>query len=489
MDSASSLSSRPVRVRMAPSPTGYFHVGTARTALFNFLFARHHGGAFVLRIEDTDQARNDEAFERVIFEALEWLGLSPNEGPAQGGPFGPYRQSERFELYRQHARALEEKGLAYRAYETPEELAAMREEQKAAKQAPRYNGAHRDLSPQQRQEFEAQGRKGVLRLRVPEGETSWKDAVYGEVKWKNTELDDFVIQKGDGGPTYNFACVVDDALMQISHVIRGEDGLSNTPRQVLLYKALGFDEPVFAHLPFLLSPTRKKLSKRDMGANLLENRDAGIAPEAMISYLALLGWNPGGGDTQELFSMGELVEKFSLEGVNKAGAIFDPEKLAWMNVQWLKSLPIDEFIALARPHLESVLPEETDAYTRRAIELARERIRQLSDIRAGALPFFADEFPLDEAAAKKHLTSEAKPRLAALREKLAALPEWSHDAIEGAVRTLAEELGVKPAQLIHPSRLAVSGTPVGPSMFELLEALGRERVLARLARTEASLSE
>lgn len=473
-------SSRPIRVRMAPSPTGYFHVGTARTALFNLLFARHHNGAFILRIEDTDAARNDPAFEAVIFEAMSWLGLDPDEGPVQGGDFGPYRQSERFDLYRQHAQVLESSGRAYRAYETGEELTAMREEQRLNKQPPRYNNAHRDLTPEQRAAFEAEGRAFVLRLRVPEGETRWRDEVYGDISWKNTELDDFVLMKSDNSPAYNFACVVDDALMQISHVIRGEDGLSNTPRQLLIYHALEIEPPLFAHLPFLLSPKRKKLSKRDMGANLLENRDKGIAPEAMISYLALLGWNPGGGETQELFTRAELVEKFSLGGVNKAGAIFDPEKLEWMNIQWLKSLPIEDFLQLARPHLEGLLPAQIDSYTRRALGLSRERIHKLSDIRANALPFFSGNFPTDPAGAAKHLTDEGRARLKQLRAKLSGLEGWDHDSIEGAIRSLAEAEEIKPALLIHPARLAVSGQSVGPSVFELLEALGRERVLKRL---------
>jgi glutamyl-tRNA synthetase len=477
---------QPVRVRMAPSPTGYFHVGTARTALFNFLFARHHGGAFVLRVEDTDASRNDPAYEAVIFEALEWLGLAPDEGPRQGGPFGPYRQSERFDLYRAHAQKLEASGHAYRAYETAEELAAMREEQKQSKQAPRYNGAHRDISPEQRAAFEAEGRPFVLRLRIPEGETSWRDEVYGEVKWQNAELDDWVVQKSDGSPTYNFACVVDDAEMQISHVIRGEDGLSNTPRQIVLYRALGLEPPAFAHLPFLLNTQRKKYSKRDLGANLLEWRDKEIAPDAMVSYLSLLGWNPGGGEVQELFTRGELIEKFSLGSVNKAGAIFDPEKLAWMNVQWLKSLPIEQFLDLARPHLEGLIPTPADDYARRAIEMSRERIRHIADIRAGALPFFSDEFPTDEAGAAKHLTPEGRARLQVLAERLEAMPEWNHDGIEAAIRTLAEERGEKPALFIHPARLATSGQTVGPSVFELLEALGRERVLTRLRAASTS---
>ena len=480
-----SATPRPIRVRMAPSPTGYFHVGTARTALFNLLFARHHKGAFVLRIEDTDAARNDPTFEAVIFEAMSWLGLDPDEGPVQGGPFGPYRQSERYEIYRQHAQVLEASGHAYRAYETAEELAAMREEQRAAKLPPRYNNAHRDLTPEQRAAFEAEGRPFVLRLRLPEGETAWRDEVYGDISWKNSELDDFVLMKSDLSPAYNFACVVDDALMQISHVIRGEDGLSNTPRQLLIYSALGLEPPKFAHLPFLLSPKRKKLSKRDLGANLLENRDAGIAPQAMISYLALLGWNPGGGETQELFTRDELIEKFSLSGVNKAGAIFDPEKLLWMNIQWLKSRPIEEFIELARPHLEGLLPAQIDSYTRRALSLSRERIHKLSDIRAGALPFFADDFPTDEAGAAKHLTDEGRARLKKLHAKLSNLEAWDHDGIEAAIRELAEAEEIKPALLIHPARLATSGQTVGPSVFELLEALGRERVLARLEKASA----
>jgi glutamyl-tRNA synthetase len=240
---------------MAPSPTGKMHVGNARTALFNYLFARHHGGTFVLRIEDTDAIRNDVAFEQVIFEAIKWLGLDPDEGPQVGGDFGPYRQSERFGLYNEYLNQLLESGAAYKAYETSEELAAMKAEQQANKQPPRYNGAHRDLTPEQRATLEAEGRKAVVRFRVPEGETGWDDLVRGNVTWQNKEIDDFVIAKSEGGPTYNFACVIDDALMKISHVIRGEDGLSNTPRQLMLYKALGFEPPLFAHLRFCWGAT------------------------------------------------------------------------------------------------------------------------------------------------------------------------------------------------------------------------------------------
>ncbi|RYG65044.1 glutamate--tRNA ligase, partial [bacterium] len=339
------MNASPIRVRMAPSPTGLFHVGSARTALFNYLFARHTGGTFVLRIEDTDAARGSLEYEKVIYDALEWLGLDPNEGPQQGGDFGPYRQSERTDLYKKYAAQLLESGKAYYAYETPEELTAMREQQAANKQPPRYNGAHRTLTAEQRAAFEAEGRKGVLRLHIPEGVTQFDDAVYGPISWKNSDIDEFVICKSDGGPTYNFACVIDDYLMKISHVIRGEDGLSNTPRQCLIYDALGFERPVFAHLPFLLGKDRKKLSKRNADTvSLLDFQH--IFPDAMFNYLSQLGWNPGGGETQEIFSRDELIEKFTLEGVNKAGAIFDVDKLNWMNIAYLKAMPVEQFLEL-----------------------------------------------------------------------------------------------------------------------------------------------
>ena len=471
-----------IRVRMAPSPTGSFHVGSARTALFNFLFARHHRGTFVLRIEDTDQARNDAAHERVIYQALEWLGLYADEGPQQGGPLGPYRQSERTDSYQVLARELEEKGAAYFAYETPDELAQMREAQQKNKLPPGYNGAHRDLTSEQRADFEAQGRAAVLRLRVPQGETKFDDAVYGSIAWKNENLDDFVILKSDGGPTYNFACAVDDHLMEISHVIRGEDGLSNTPRQLLIYQAFGWTPPVFAHLPFLLGTDRKKLSKRNAATvSLLEFGEKGIFSDAMFNYLALLGWNPGGGETQEFFGRAELISAFSLESVNKAGAIFDADKLKWMNVAYLKSLSIAEFAALAKPHLpmlESAL-EADESYALGSLDLARQRIHEISDIARNATYFFSDEFPRDEKGAQ-HLTPKNLENEAQLRERFARLETWDAASIEGAIRELADELGVKVAGLVHPTRMLVSGQTVGPSLWELLEWLGRERVLRRM---------
>jgi glutamyl/glutaminyl-tRNA synthetase len=269
--------------------------------------------------------------------------------------------------------------------------------------------------------------------------------------------------------------------MKISHVIRGEDGLSNTPRQLMLYKALGFEPPLFAHLPFLLGRDRSKLSKRHGPVSLLEFRDNGILPQAMFNYLTLLGWNPGGGDTQEIFSRDELIEKFSLEGVNKAGAIFDIEKLQWINIQYLKAMPIEEFIELARPFLKDI-PVGDDEYLKQALNLARERIHNISDIKDAATYFFSDDYVVDETGAAKHLTEVSTPRLRQLRERFTALPEWNHDAVEGAIRSLAEELSIKPAELIHPSRMAVSGRTVGPSVFELLAVLGRERVLGRLQK-------
>jgi glutamyl-tRNA synthetase len=499
---------KPVRVRMAPSPTGFFHVGSARTALFNFLFARHTGGTFVLRVEDTDQSRGSEQYERVIYDALDWLGLFPDEGPRQGGAFGPYRQSERFETYATFAAQLLEQGHAYYAFETSDELAQMRAGQAANKQAPRYNGAHRDLTSEQIEAFRAQGRKPVLRLRVPDGETHFEDAVYGSIVWKNSEIDDFVIAKSDGGPTYNFACAVDDHLMEISHVIRGEDGLSNTPRQVLIYKLFGWDEPQFAHLPFLLGKDRKKLSKRKQttqnddlvgSVNLLDFGTRGVLPDAMFNFLALLGWNAGKGETQEIFSRGELIERFSLEGVNKAGAIFDEEKLAWMNAGYLKAMPLEEFVNLVRPTLEEFdLSDQT--YTHKAVEMTRERVHGLPDIAIGpdaakfygvstfdkgVRSFFSDDFPLDAQGEAKHLTPENRALLAQLVEKLEALEVFDAASIEGAIRAQSAESNVKVAQLVHPARMAVSGVTVGPSLWELLEALGRERVVRRLRKMSA----
>jgi glutamyl-tRNA synthetase len=472
-----------IRVRMAPSPTGFFHVGSARTALFNYLFARHHGGTFVLRIEDTDMQRNDATFEQIIYDGMEWLGLNTDENPQNAGDYGPYRQSERFDIYRKYCEKLVAGGQAYRAYETTEELAIVKEQQQANKLPPRYNGAHRDLTQEQRATFEADGRKPVVRFRVLEGETSWNDLVRGLISWNNREIDDFVIQKSDGSPTYNFACAVDDALMKISHVIRGEDGLSNTPRQILLGQAMGFPVPQFAHLPFLLGRDRSKLSKRHGAVNLLDYSAEGVLPDAMFNYLAMLGWNPGSGETQEIFSRDELVEKFSLEGVNKAGAIFDVEKLQWINVQYLKQMPIEQFIELARPFLAEIDLEGDIEYSKAALHMARERIHNISDIGGAATYFFNDDYTIDQAGKAKHLTDVSLPRLEQLRDRFAQLDEWNHDSVEGAIRGLATDLKIKPAELIHPSRMAVSGRTVGPSVFELLTLLGRERVLRRLDET------
>jgi len=485
---------------MAPSPTGFFHVGSARTALYNYLFARHHNGTFVLRVEDTDMQRNAPEYEQTIYDAMAWLGLKPDESPLVGGAYGPYRQSERFDIYREYADKLVAAGAAYPAYETTEELAAMKAEQQAQKLPPRYSGAHRDLSPEQRATFAAEGRQAVLRLRVPDGETTWDDVVRGNISWQNKEIDDFVIMKSDGSPAYNFACVVDDALMKITHVIRGEDGISNTPRQLIMYSLLGFEAPLFAHLPLLLGRDRSKLSKRHGPVSLLEYPAQGVLPQAMFNYLALLGWNPGEGETQEIFSHEELIEKFTLENVNKSGAIFDVEKLAHINTEYLRSLPIAEFAELAKLHLP---PFELDEYALRSLDLARERVRTVAeshdivnaegkketvvkittDISGPTAYFLTDDFTPDEAGAAKHLNDISLPRLRQLRERLAAMPEWNHDAIEQALRSLAEDLKIKPAELIHPARMAVSGRTVGPSIFELLDVLGRERVLRRLLRT------
>ena len=335
-----------VRTRFAPSPTGYPHVGNIRTALFAWLFARHHGGTFLVRIEDTDAARKVEGAVEVILDGLKWLGLNWDEGPEKGGPFGPYVQSERLDYYRRYADKLIEEGKAYYCYCSPERLSAMREEQAARKQPPGYDRHCRELSPAQRAEYEAQGIKPVVRFKMPQtGKTVCDDIIRGRVEFENSLLDDFVLLKSDGYPTYHLANIVDDHLMEISHVLRAEEWLSSLPRHLLLYEAMGWAPPQFAHLPMILGPDRSKLSKRHGAVSVIEYREQGYLPEAMLNFLTLLGWALD--DKTEIMSLEEIVRNFSLERVNKTAAVFNAEKLLWMNGVYLRSLPLDEYTSRA----------------------------------------------------------------------------------------------------------------------------------------------
>jgi glutamyl-tRNA synthetase len=464
----------PVIVRMPPSPTGLFHVGSARTALYNWLFARHHRGKFILRIEDTDQERCLPEAVDSILEALTWLGLCWDEGP--------YFQSQRLPLYQQAARELLEKGFAYPCYCTPEELAERRQQMQAAGRPPKYDGRCRRLSEKQKADFIAEGRTPALRFPTPqEGATIFADHIRGAVEFENSLLDDFVIQRSNGSPTYLLANVVDDAAMGVTHIIRGEDLISGTPRQILLYQALGKLLPEFAHLPLLLGPDRSKLSKRHGALPVMAYRDQGYLPEAMINFLALLGWSPG--DNKEIFTLPELVEAFSLPGVGKSGAIFDVEKLKWMNGNYLRSLSLEELTAKARPFMPLAEVEEIDdCYLARVMALEQERAKTLAELPELTSFFFTEAYEIEEKAAAKWLTPDSRTLLAEFAARLEKLEDFCRDSIEKPLRELAEEKGLKASALIHPTRVALSGRTAGPGLFEMMEVLGKARVIARLRR-------
>lgn len=477
-----------IRVRFAPSPTGNLHIGGARTALFNWLFARHNGGTFILRIDDTDFARSTEESKRGILSALRWLGLDWDEGPEVGGPHAPYAQSERLPLYEKAARELVEKGLAYPCYCTPEELAERRKQAMEEGRAPRYDGRCRHLSQQERIKLEQEGRRPALRLRIPDtGETVVHDFFRGGVAFANEVLDDFIIVKSNGIPAYNFASVVDDAEMQITHIIRAEEHLSNTPRQILVFQALEKPLPVFAHVPMILAPDRSKLSKRHGATSVEEFRDQGYLPDALINYLALLGWSPEG--EEEILSLSELVRQFSLERVGKTAAIYDTKKLTWINGHYLNEIDLDRAVELAIPFLQKKglvpeeIPEDLMVYIRKVVEVVRTRVKTLAEIADASDYFFDDDFTYEEKGVKKHFQKEGVASLLqAAGQRLAGLETFDLETTEEAYRNLSEELGVKAGDIIHPTRLALSGRTMGPGLFDIMVILGKERTLERLER-------
>jgi len=485
-----------VRVRFAPSPTGFLHLGGARTALFNWAFARKMKGTFILRIEDTDVVRSTEASVEVILESLEWLGLHWDEGPRVGGPYGPYFQSERLHFYREYAEKLLREGLAYRCYCTPEELEERRQMVIAKGESWRYDRKCYALPDAERKRLEEQGRKPVLRFFIPPGTTTFQDMLRGEVLFHNQELDDFVIMKSDGMPTYNFACVVDDALMRITHVIRGDDHISNTPRQVLLYRALDFPVPEFAHIPMILGKDRTRLSKRHGSPSVTYYRDKGYLPEAMLNYLARLSWATGE-EEKEIFTREEIIERFSLSQVTKHAAVFDLDKLNWMNGvyirktdnRYLASLLRDILLREGRFREEDFTPEFLE-YLENLIAIMKDRLKYLAQIVEEADYFFREDFAFDPEAFEKVLLPEGTEEI--LRECLKALqdlPDFTVETLENAIRKKAEELNLKAARLIHPLRVSVSGQKVGPGLFELLSVLRKERVLKRIERALDALEE
>ncbi len=433
----------PVRVRFAPSPTGFFHIGSARTALFNWLYARHTGGTFILRIEDTDQTRNSEAFLNVIYDSLKWLGLDWDEGPGVGGPRGPYRQSERSALYREYLEKLKAAG---RAYE----------------------------------------KEGAVFFRISGEPQVIEDAIRGRVE--RTEEKDFVIFRSDGNPVFHFVNVVDDVAMGVTHVIRGEDHLSNTSKHTELFKALGAPLPVYAHIPLILKQNGPgKMSKRDQGALVEEYQRRGFLPEALVNFLCLLGWNPGAGDNREKMTLAEIVKLFDLPAVNQSNARFDEKKLAHMNWEYLVALAPERFIEKARAYFaaqpESPAAGVPEDYFREVLLLAQPKVKSIEELPAYTRYFFRDDFPVDEKArAKLFAKGEPMARLGELAVALSGADFATDAALESAVQALAAERGLGLADYVHIGRLAVSGTSVGPSFFSLLRVLGRDRVMTRIQR-------
>lgn len=479
-----------IRVRFAPSPTGYLHIGGARTALFNYLFAKRHGGSFILRIEDTDEARSTDESIRAIIESMNWLGLRWDEGPSTEnaadtvgtGEYGPYFQMSRIDIYKRTAERLIAEGKAYYCACSAEELKKMREEMTAKKLPPKYDGRCRDKNRQRRKPSEAGDGDCVVRFKMAqEGSVVFDDAIRGRLEFENRLLDDFVILKGSGVPTYNFACTVDDYMMRISHVIRGDDHLSNTPRQMHLYRALGWEPPVFAHLSMILGPDGARLSKRHGHTSVLEYRDDGYIPEALINYLALLGW--GTQDSKQIFAAGELQKEFNLENCSKSPAVFDNQKLLWMNMEYLKKLDPAEILSRAAGIAEKAGVTITDAdYARKILSVEKEKIKLLTDVPKILDIFFADKIVYDEAAVAKIFADAAAPQtLEAAARKLDNVDDFTKGALEKTVKDFCLSSGLKNAKVFHPLRVAVSGRMQGPGLFDLLELLGKKRALERIS--------
>ena len=492
-----------IRVRIAPSPTGPLHIGTARTALFNFLFARHTGGTFVLRLEDTDVARSTEAYEKDILDGLHWLGITWDEGPGvagleEAGPYAPYRQMARLPDYAAAAATLLAEDKAYPCYCTPEELEADRREQEANKLPPRYVGRCASLTPDERAAREAEGRRGALRFRVREGVVAWDDLVRDRVEIDTVNLGgDFVIVRADGTPLYHFTVVVDDMAMRISHVIRGEDHVSNTPKHILLFDALGYPLPVFAHLPLILNPDGTKMSKRKSQTAVADYIAQGFTREALVNYFAFLGWSPG--TDEDVLTLDEIVDRFDLHKVQKGGARFDRERLEWLNGQWIRRLDDDDLVDRLLPFLEAArIAGEIDRVPsgdelRSLLPIVRERIPTLAAIVEVAGFLWRDDLRVEAAALvpKRWDAPTTRDGLAAAREVLAAHDgvTWEAEELEPPLRALVEARGWKAGDLFMAIRVATTGQTATPPLFDTLVALGRDRTLARLDAAIATLGE
>ncbi len=475
------------RVRFAPSPTGYLHVGGARTALFNWLFARHYaktagGGTFILRIEDTDFERSSEAMVAGILEGMRWLGMDWDEGP--------FFQSQRLPLYKVTAERLVAAGAAYPCFCTKAELEARRADATAAGRPPMYDRRCRSLSKEQAAERTANGEPATLRFAVPlEGSTSWNDAVFGKLEFANAELEDFVLLRSDGIPTYHLSVVADDVDMRMTHVIRGADHISNTPKQVLQYRALGAPEPIFAHVPLILGPDKTRLSKRHGATSVTAYKDMGIVPEAFRNFLALLGWTPqnvaagSDGKTREVFSTEELVGLFTLDGISKSPAVFGNDKLAWFNTEYIRAYPTEKLLQMVREEWARAGVTVTKAESELALllDLLKPRARSLLDFATVFRAYFTDDFEFDAAAVTKFLSSaETRTQLAELAARYEQDAEFTEASTEATLREFAGQLGIKPGVLINGARVALTGQGIAPSLFAVMVALGKDRVVTRL---------
>ncbi len=459
----------PVRVRFAPSPTGALHIGGVRTALFNWLFARHHGGQFILRIEDTDRTRSTDESIAIILDGMKWLGLDWDEGP--------FRQTDRMDIYREHVDKLLKEGKAYYCYCTPEELEARRKAALASGKPPKYDRKCRSLSGP------VPGRTPAVRfLSSDQGQTIVRDLIRGAVTFENQQLDDLIIQRSDGLPTYNFAVVVDDVTMKITQVIRGDDHLNNTPRQIQLYEAFGYEPPEFAHLPMILGSDKTKLSKRHGATAVTEYIDLGYLPEALVNYLARLGWSHG---DQEIFSNKELIENFSLENVGKAPSVFNPEKLLWLNHHYIQQADPVRLAALMlellrKDGIVAAGSEPDREWLKKLVKILTERSHTLVEMKTAAVPFLVDEITMDEKAKTKHLTPDVAPLLSDLAGRLKTVEPFIHSEVEKVFNALVAEKGIKLGKLAQPVRVALTGGTVSPGIFDVLEVMGKEKTIKRI---------
>lgn len=475
-----------IKVRFAPSPTGPLHIGGARSALFNYLLARRYGGKMVLRIEDTDLERSSRESEINIDESLKWLGLDWDEGPDVGGNFGPYRQTERLDIYTKYAQELMDKGLAYRCYCSEEELEEQRQAFIAKGELPRYNGCCRNLTKGQEEKYISEGRKPVIRFKVPKDEpVVINDLVRGNVTFESNGIGDYVIVKSDGIPTYNFAATVDDHLMEITHVIRAEEHLSNTPRQILLYQALGWEKPTFAHVSLILGKDKSKMSKRHGATSVVQYREQGYLPEAVVNFLALLGWAPG--SEEEIFNMEQLIEQFSLDRVAKNPAVFDMDKLRWINGYYIRQSSVERITDLTLPFLKEAgyLPEDINdeqyEWARMIVTAIQEKIHAVSEVLDYMKIFTGEEVEFENEEVQQILSEEQVPQvIAALRTKLAEMDILEPGAVKKALKAITKETKLGGRNVFMPIRVALTGQMHGPELHYIIPVLGKELVEKRL---------